>query len=257
MSLAHFEFVTKKMAELAPSGNLKCLDFGCGGGDLIVHARKKGFDIVGLDLESLAREKNRPAIEKNSLTIGEDIFLYDGGTLPFADESFDMVIANMVFEHIAEPRKYVQEIHRILKKGGCFLALFPTAEAIWEGHLLLYFVHKMNKFEKLQFKYITLMDKLGLGVNHKKKPEERVPLERLHNFLRNGCFYHPSKEIFGIWQDVFGSYPATDEVGYLSSRLSDHSKLRPLAKVVQFPPVRPFAKLLTIIRLTRVLSVTK
>lgn len=43
--------------------------------------------------------------------------------LPFADESFDLIFAAGVFHHIpfAEHEKYLNDIRRVLKKGGAFV----------------------------------------------------------------------------------------------------------------------------------------
>ncbi len=39
--------------------------------------------------------------------------------LPFADESFDVVLANAVLEHIPQPRgAYIRELWRVLRRGG-------------------------------------------------------------------------------------------------------------------------------------------
>jgi len=41
-----------------------------------------------------------------------------GESLPFPDESFDAVISQSVIEHVKHPFAYVNEIHRVCKKGG-------------------------------------------------------------------------------------------------------------------------------------------
>jgi SAM-dependent methyltransferase len=41
-----------------------------------------------------------------------------GQTLPFKDDTFDLVIATGVFEYFAEPRVAASEVHRVLKPGG-------------------------------------------------------------------------------------------------------------------------------------------
>jgi len=46
--------------------------------------------------------------------------------LPFAAETFDVAFSIYVLEHIQEPARFVDELHRILKPGGCFLALTPN-----------------------------------------------------------------------------------------------------------------------------------
>lgn len=43
----------------------------------------------------------------------------------FADETFDLVVTQDVFEHIFEPDKAIAEIARTLKPGGAFIATVP------------------------------------------------------------------------------------------------------------------------------------
>lgn len=73
--------------------------------------------IVGVDLDPAALSDNRSC----------DVRLQVGrGTLPFADTSFDLVTANMVFEHVEAPLPLLREIRRVLKPGGRLLALTPN-----------------------------------------------------------------------------------------------------------------------------------
>ena len=44
-----------------------------------------------------------------------------GQDLPFASDTFDLVIATGVFEYIPEPRAAAAEVHRVLKPGGHFM----------------------------------------------------------------------------------------------------------------------------------------
>ena len=44
--------------------------------------------------------------------------LYDGGLIPYENETFDVLFSWSVFEHIRFPTTTVKETHRILKKGG-------------------------------------------------------------------------------------------------------------------------------------------
>src|SRR5262249_53460014 len=55
------------------------------------------------------------------------------GRLPFRDSSFDLVTANMVVEHLDDPRPQVQENGGILKPGGRFI--FHTVNR--HGHFAL------------------------------------------------------------------------------------------------------------------------
>jgi ubiquinone/menaquinone biosynthesis C-methylase UbiE len=48
--------------------------------------------------------------------------LFDAHHIPFQDETFDGVIIQAVLEHVLEPDKCVQEIHRVLKGKGIVYA---------------------------------------------------------------------------------------------------------------------------------------
>lgn len=43
----------------------------------------------------------------------------NGESLPFAANSFDVAIATQVFEYFSQPRLAAQQIHAVLKPGGC------------------------------------------------------------------------------------------------------------------------------------------
>ena len=58
--------------------------------------------------------------------------------LPFADNSFSLVTANMVVEHVSAPELLLREVGRILKPGGIFAFHTPNAnyfEVILARHL--------------------------------------------------------------------------------------------------------------------------
>ena len=48
--------------------------------------------------------------------------------LPFANDSFDLVLCNHVLEHIPEDNKALAELYRILKKGGTAILQVPLEE---------------------------------------------------------------------------------------------------------------------------------
>lgn len=72
---------------------------------------KRDLDYVAADLEP----------EKFVNAIHADIT-----DIPFEDNSFDTLICIHVLEHIQDDRKAIQEIHRVLKKGGKAILAVPT-----------------------------------------------------------------------------------------------------------------------------------
>lgn len=73
--------------------------------------------IVGIDLEEKDVEQN-PYIHEACVGSVE--------RLPFPDESFNLITAQMVIEHLANPLAAVKECARVLGPGGTFLALTPN-----------------------------------------------------------------------------------------------------------------------------------
>jgi len=60
----------------------------------------------------------------------------NGECLPFAPESFDVVVATQVFEYFVEPQKAAREIHTVLKKGGTLLASMACVAPRFSEHEL-------------------------------------------------------------------------------------------------------------------------
>jgi SAM-dependent methyltransferase len=57
----------------------------------------------------------------------------DGHELPFASESFDVVLANNVIEHLHDPAVGVAEMRRVLRPGGDLLFTIPFLYPIHES----------------------------------------------------------------------------------------------------------------------------
>jgi SAM-dependent methyltransferase len=57
----------------------------------------------------------------------------DAHDIPFEDESFDGVIAQAVLEHVVNPYRCVDEMHRVLKHGGLIYAETPFMQQVHMG----------------------------------------------------------------------------------------------------------------------------
>ncbi len=82
--------------------------------------------------------------------VGDDVHQLDGARTPFADQAFDQVVVVDYLEHIADERRFAEELARILKPGGRVIINVPhlkprsllnrVRHAIgltdeWHGHL--------------------------------------------------------------------------------------------------------------------------
>ena len=84
-----------------------------GKGELI---RKCGKLILS-DFSEGMLEQTRKTLQEYE---GIDYQLIDVQKIPYADETFDVVIANMMLYHVPDLSKGLSEIRRVLKKGGKF-----------------------------------------------------------------------------------------------------------------------------------------
>jgi SAM-dependent methyltransferase len=89
----------------------RILDLGCGINADLESYRTPDREVWGADFQ--AHPELRSA----------DWFrlLGKGGRVPFPDGHFDLVVAVMVLEHVADPRAFLAEVARVLKPGGRFI----------------------------------------------------------------------------------------------------------------------------------------
>ena len=93
------------------------LDLGSGAGIVSqMNFRHLAKRVCGIDPDE--RVVNNPYLDEGKVAMGEAI--------PYPDNSFDMVIADNVFEHLTDPGAVLKEVARVLKAGGVFLAKTPN-----------------------------------------------------------------------------------------------------------------------------------
>ena len=84
------------------------------------------------DVTSLEYDKD--CCEFLEKSVGIDVINGSLTELPFEDETFDMVCAFDVIEHIENDGLAVEEIHRVLKDGGYVFLTVPTFSFLWSQH---------------------------------------------------------------------------------------------------------------------------
>ncbi len=98
------------------------LDIGCGKGEIVIHLARMKNKAVGVDYAEAAIEICESTLkhEKASVRKLTQFKVADATKLPFADETFDAVFFLDVIEHLTKTQteKAIQEIKRVLKKGG-------------------------------------------------------------------------------------------------------------------------------------------
>lgn len=107
------------------------LDCGCADGGYSVALLDRGAShVTGIDQLEDRIAVARQRAEGRPL----EFHVHEAENLPFSDASFDGVLLNEVLEHVADERKTLGELHRVLRPGG-HLALFsPNRWFPFEGH---------------------------------------------------------------------------------------------------------------------------
>lgn len=112
-----------------PQKNEKALDLGCGTGIYTIWLSKMGLEVTGVDIstEMLSKAKEKVRLEN----LKTHFILADIHELPFDDNTFDLVVSNVTLEFVEDPKKVVNEVFRVLKKGGRFVCGFIGKESAW------------------------------------------------------------------------------------------------------------------------------
>jgi SAM-dependent methyltransferase len=119
------EFYSRVRALLTPESRV--LDFGAGRGraaeDPVAYRRGlralRGSvaEVVGVDIDE--------AVMSNPM-VDRAVVVNNSRELPFETESFDLIVADWVFEHLDDPVEVGRELWRILKPGGWICARTPN-----------------------------------------------------------------------------------------------------------------------------------
>ncbi len=93
-----------------------CLDLGCGIGQYSKWFMDNGYEVISSDISKIALEKVK---EFNDNIVNLDM----REKLPFEDNKFDLVFANLSIHYFneADTKNLMSEVKRILKKGGLFI----------------------------------------------------------------------------------------------------------------------------------------
>lgn len=100
----------------------KLLDVGAGCGFFLEVAKEKGWEVYGTefsdDIVAHCREKGLEIRQGSLEQVG------------FDSEMFDVITCIEVIEHLVDPKKTTEEMHRIVRRGGCVYLTTPNFNAL-------------------------------------------------------------------------------------------------------------------------------
>ena len=116
------EYIISKVPKNAQS----ILDVGCGSGWVAKTFIKKEIKVHSLDITKINPVKAMQLYpsQKHSGIVADSFHL------PFADNSFDCIIASEIIEHVVDPAAFIKEVFRVVRKGGKLIITTPYKEKL-------------------------------------------------------------------------------------------------------------------------------
>lgn len=152
--VARRDLVLQLIKNTYPAGSrLRILDIGCGTGAMLDQLSKYG-DVVGADFSQEALKFCR---ERGLHT---PLVRSDVRRMPFASNTFDVITAMDVVEHIDSDKAAMQEIYRVLRPGGRVFITVPAYRSLWSEHDEA--LHHYRRYTAPTVR--DLMQRIGLNV---------------------------------------------------------------------------------------------
>ncbi|CAN3131497.1 class I SAM-dependent methyltransferase [Mycobacterium sp. smrl_JER01] len=123
--------LTVDFDRLGVGAGTKVIDVGCGAGRHTFEAFRRGADVIGFDqsvsdlndvdeiLQAMKKQGEVPASAKGEAVKGDAL------DLPYADGTFDCVIASEILEHVPDDDQAIAQLVRVLKPGGALAITVP------------------------------------------------------------------------------------------------------------------------------------
>jgi SAM-dependent methyltransferase len=108
------------LKDTVPAMQGKVLDVGCGESPY-AHLLTSAASYTGIDIAYA---------DQFGMTAKNDIMTFDGRTLSFSNQYFDHIICTEVIEHVEDPKAFVAELRRVLKRDGTLVATIPFSARV-------------------------------------------------------------------------------------------------------------------------------
>ena len=141
--------------ELGKSSGSRLLDIGCGTGTFLLAARRRGWEVSGVELSPYAAAvARRRGLEVRVGALSE---------ARYPERSFDVVTLLDLIEHLEDPRAELREVHRVLVPGGRVVVETPNWRSIYRCLLRARWAALQPRVHILYFEGPTLRRLLESG----------------------------------------------------------------------------------------------
>lgn len=119
--------IQDKVLKLVLSEKGPALDAGAGSGYYAYLLSKHGYDVTACDIEPTQFCASGIHCDRVDLNL----------KLPYGEDSFNIVVAVEVIEHLENPWNFIRETNRVLRPSGVLIFTTPNIESWWSR--LIYF----------------------------------------------------------------------------------------------------------------------
>ena len=114
--MADFEALAERLSKAIHRGS-QILEVAPGPGYLAIEIAKRGqYGITGLDISKTFVEIATANARRASVTV--DFQHGNASAMPFADDTFDLILCRAAFKNFSQPLEAMNEMYRVLKPGG-------------------------------------------------------------------------------------------------------------------------------------------
>ncbi|MFA5167941.1 MAG: class I SAM-dependent methyltransferase [Candidatus Omnitrophota bacterium] len=131
--------------------SIKILDIGCNEGMMILYTRKAGVEAEFYGIDILPEKKEKALSRGYKQVLLEDIRGCD--FQQFGEGFFDVVICSHILEHLENPGIILDQIRRIMKKGGMLIVGVPIGflpGILWRRYMTPLYNPRKRKEEALK-----------------------------------------------------------------------------------------------------------
>jgi SAM-dependent methyltransferase len=145
------------LARLVKPEDTALLEIGCGQGEVLLEARKRGFRVSGIEISAHAAAIANRCLAEPAVSVGAI------EALPPARESFGAVLGADVIEHVRDPESLLLRIREMLIPGGTLLLITPSLDSwthrLLRGHWMEYKVEHLYYFSATSIR--LLLERCG------------------------------------------------------------------------------------------------
>ena len=143
INVARIQTISDMISRLG--NGLRVLDVGCGHGIISEHIWKMGNYVTCADLPTIASLAHRRQVLLVVAT--------DAEQLAFASNSFDVVLALEVLEHLWNPHGFLDEAYRVLRPNGHLIIEVPEGrEGLrWDSHIQYFTLEGLKQMPGTRF----------------------------------------------------------------------------------------------------------